>query len=76
MTEKYSIEGSLNYVFFAYSELKENPDGTSGINKYFMTQSDGTNTARCLSGVFDSVRIPNDLSYVIKKIEEYDNGDD
>lgn len=43
---------------------------TDGNNHYFLTQSDGSNTAKTPEGLFD-LKIPNDLDFVDKKIREY-----
>lgn len=43
---------------------------------YFLTQNNGKNTCKSPKGMFDDIRIPNDLSYVIKCIEEFENGDE
>ena len=69
------MEGCFNYVLFSGSEVSDK-DGNPTISKYFVTQSDGTNTAKTPVGVFSSVRIPNDLGYIINKINEYENGDE
>ena len=74
VTEKFNMEGCFNYVLFANSEVVEGENGPR-INKYFITQSDGSNTAKTPIGVFDSVKIPNDLGYILDKITEYENGD-
>lgn len=74
VTEKFNMEGCFNYVLFANSEIVDGENGPR-INKYFITQSDGTNTAKTPIGVFDSVKIPNDLGYILDKINEYENGD-
>ena len=39
----------------------------------FITHSDGSNTAKSPLGCFDEDKVPNDLAYVISKIEEYNN---
>jgi len=43
---------------------------TDGANHYFLTQSDGSNTAKSPEGMFDA-KIPNDLAAVDKTIREY-----
>lgn len=43
---------------------------TDGSNHYFITQSDGSTTAKSPEGMFD-LKIPNDLAAVDKKIREY-----
>ena len=43
---------------------------TDGTNHFFITQSDGSNTAKSPEGMFD-VKIPNDLKMVDTAIREY-----
>ena len=43
---------------------------TDGTNHYFLTQSDGSNTAKSPEGMFE-LKIPNDLAAVDEKIREY-----
>ena len=43
---------------------------TDGANHYFITQSDGSNTAKSPEGMFE-LKIPNDLAAVDKRIREY-----
>lgn len=43
---------------------------TDGTDHYFITQSDGTSTAKSPEGMFD-VKIPNDLAFVDARIREY-----
>jgi len=40
---------------------------------WFMTQNNGKNTCKSPAGMFDDIRIPNDLSKVLSKISEYEN---
>lgn len=42
-----------------------------GDEHYFITQSDGTNTAKSPMQLFDSLKIDNDLKYVDMKIRDY-----
>ena len=63
-----TIEGLFTYVLFTHIE------GVEGQNTYhFITQSDGTTTAKTPLDCFDSVLIPNDLQYVINKIDEFNS---
>lgn len=63
-----TIEGLFTYVLFTHIE------SDNGTNSYhFITQSDGTTTAKTPLECFDSVLIPNDLQYVIDKIEEFNS---
>ena len=62
-----TVEGLFTYVLFTVR--KQNDDG---IMEYkFITNSDGTNTAKTPMGCFDELFIDNDLQYVINKIDEY-----
>ena len=66
-----TVEGLFTYVLFT-SLVKDN-DGN--IQYKFMTQTDGTTTAKSPMGCFDSLLIDNDLQYVINKIDEYNEGE-
>lgn len=62
MLDNYlTLEGCFNIVLQAAAEGKEH---------YFITQSDGSNTAKSPEEMFD-VKIANDLAYVDKTIREY-----
>lgn len=64
MLDNYlTLEGCFNIVLQAVAEGKEH---------YFITQSDGYNTAKSPEDMFD-VKIPNDLAIVDKAIREYYN---
>ena len=64
------MEGCFNYVLFAGSEINEQSNGEIKVSKYFLTQSDGSNTAKTPAGVFDELKIPNDLGYIVQKIND------
>lgn len=62
MLDNYlTVEGCFNIVLNAVAEGKEH---------YFVTQSDGSNTAKSPEEMFD-LKIANDLAYVDKAIREY-----
>lgn len=62
MLDNYlTLEGCTDIVLLAQ---------TDGSNHYFLTQSDGSNTAKSPEGMFDN-QIPNDLAAVDKAIREY-----
>lgn len=62
MLDNYlTVEGCFNIVLNAVAEGKEH---------YFVTQSDGSNTAKSPEEMFD-LKIANDLNYVDKTIREY-----
>lgn len=58
------IEGRFTIVLMAEVE-----DG----NYYFRTQNNGFDTCKSPKGMFEDLRIPNDLQIVINKINEYFN---
>lgn len=46
---------------------------TDGSSHFFLTQSDGSNTAKSPEGMFEDLEIPNDLALVDQAIREYWN---
>lgn len=66
-----TVEGLFTYVLFT-AKIK-NDDGN--IEYKFITNSDGSTTAKTPMGCFDSLLIDNDLEFVFNKIDEY-NGND
>lgn len=64
-----TMEGLFTYVFFT-TKFKND----EGVMEYkFMTNTDGTNTAKSPMGCFSSLLVDNDLQAVINKIDEYNN---
>jgi len=63
-----NMEGMFTIVLF--TDVSVNSDGERVHN--FITQSDGTNTAKSPKEMFD-FKIPNDITAVIKGINEYYN---
>lgn len=62
-------EGLLDIILYADCEK-----GTDGVMKYFfVTNNDGKYPARTPDAMFDTVRVPNDLGFVRKKIVEFYN---
>ena len=56
MLDNYStVEGCFNIVLQAVAEVNDH---------YFMTQSDGYNTAKSPEGMFDELKIDNNLGFV------------
>ncbi len=69
MVDKYiTLDGLFTTILYTLVE-KTN----TGVEYTFTTQTDGYNTAKSPMGMFDSYKIPNDLSIVIKAIDEYYN---
>ena len=63
LDDKICLEGMFSMVLNTVVE-----DGKF----YFETQNNGQNTSKSPEGMFDSVRIPNDLEYVISHINKYE----
>ena len=61
-----TLEGLFTIVLF--TKVKK---GKEGMEYSFITQSDGATTAKSPRGMFDTLEIPNDLNYVINKMNEY-----
>lgn len=66
-----TLEGLFTYVLFTRVVTDEN----NKVSYKFVTNSDGTCTAKSPIGLFEDLLIDNDLNYVIEKIKEY-NGED
>lgn len=65
LDEKVTVEGLFTIVMNTVIE-----DG-----KYFFeTQNNGFSTSKSPRGMFEEFKIPNDLNYVLKKINEYYGG--
>lgn len=64
-----TIEGLFTYVLFTMR--KQNDEGV--IEYKFMTNSDGTNTAKTPFGCFKELYIDNDLQFVFDSIDQYNN---
>jgi len=70
LDDKITIEGLFTVVLLAYCHRVENKDP----EYLFITQSNGTNTVKSPMGMFDDVKVPNDLGYVLGKVKEYEEG--
>lgn len=66
-----TLEGLFTYVLFTRVAMDEN----NKASYKFVTNSDGTCTAKTPMGLFEDLLIDNDLATVIEKIKEY-NGED
>lgn len=64
----FNPQGLFTIVLFSATE-KENDE----VKYKFVTNNDGTFPAKSPVGMFD-MYIPNDLGYVVNKMEEYNNG--
>lgn len=68
LDEKVTLEGLFTVVLFT-DIIKDQQSGK--LDYKFITQNDGSTTSKSPKGMFEELTIPNDLSYVIKKIKEY-----
>ena len=66
-----TLEGLFTYVLFT----KVVKDDSDSVQYKFLTNSDGTCTAKSPMGLFEDLLIDNDLDYVVKKIKEYNEGE-
>lgn len=66
-----TLEGLFTYVLFTKVIRDEN----SGVAYKFLTNSDGSCTAKSPMGLFPELLIDNDLDAVIKAIDEYNNAE-
>lgn len=65
LDDKITIEGLFTIVLNTKVE-----DGSY----YFETQNNGFNTSKSPKGMFEEFKIPNDLKYVVDKVNEYYGG--
>jgi hypothetical protein len=66
-----NIEGLFTYVFFTQVEYNEEDNKATYT---FVTNNDGTTTAKTPMDCFEERQIPNDLQFVVDKIDEYNEG--
>lgn len=66
-----TLEGLFTYVLFTRVTTNENNE----VEYKFVTNSDGTCTAKTPMGLFPTLLIDNDLDYVISRIKEYNEED-
>lgn len=69
LDEKITIEGLFTIVLLAGSYKDE-----GGMKYVFLTNSDGSTTAKSPQGMFETLSIPNDLQLVLNKIKQYEEG--
>ena len=66
-----TLEGLFTYVLFT----RVNTDESNKVQYRFLTNSDGTCTAKTPMGLFPEILIDNDLDLVINRIKEYNEED-
>lgn len=62
------IDGLFTFILYA---VTINDFQSNGVEYKFQTNSNGTSTCKSPAGCFDEMYIPNDMGYVIQKIQEY-----
>lgn len=62
------LEGLLTVVLYTYVE-----EGKDGASYYFVTNRFKKMPAKSPDGMFDELKIPNNLKYVCEKLDEYYN---
>lgn len=71
MVDQYvTPEGKFPVVLMGKEEFN---DRTGEVTKYFVTGYDGKVHGKAPYGMFTDTYIPNDMGYVLEKIDEYDN---
>lgn len=68
--EKITPEGLFTYVFHATVE-----EGDSGMEYKFLTNTDGSHVAKTPLGMFEDIKIDNDMNEIIKTIDAYNEGE-
>lgn len=68
-----TLEGLFTMILYTQISTNTDETGKKTIAYNFVTQNDGTTTAKSPIGMFDSLLIPNDLGYVVDKMNEYYN---
>ena len=66
-----TLEGLFTYVLFTTVQREDESNATYK----FITNSDGTCTAKSPMGLFNDIYIDNDLNYVVNRIKEYNEED-
>jgi ABC-type dipeptide/oligopeptide/nickel transport system ATPase component len=66
-----TLEGLFTYVFF--TTVQRDDDGKASYK--FITNSDGTCTAKSPMGLFEEIYVDNDLDMILKRIKEYNEED-
>lgn len=69
LDEKITVEGMFTIVLQSLIVVEDDKQ-----RFVFSTQSDGTSTVKSPEGMFETKYIPNDLNFVLEKIETYSNG--
>lgn len=70
VTDYLTPEGKFENVFFTKQVFNQQD---KKVEKFFVTNYDGQYPAHCAADIFDDIYIPNDLGYVVEKINQFQN---
>ena len=70
LDDKITIEGLFTVVLLAYAYRNDKE-----MEYVFVTQSNGTTTAKSPLDMFDNIKVPNDLAVVLDTIRKYYEGE-
>ena len=71
LDEKITLEGMFSVVLQA---TKEKNEETNKLEGFFVTNSDDKSIVKSPDGMFEGLKIPNDLAMVKQAMEEFYNG--
>ena len=71
LDDKITVEGLFSIVLIAYAYKKQD----KSMEYCFVTQSNGSTTAKSPMGMFAEITIPNDLNYVLTEMHKYYEGE-
>lgn len=71
LAEKVTLEGLFTYIFF--TDVQEGDDGK--MEYKLITNNNGSCIAKTSLGMFEDLKIDNDLEEIIKVIDKYNEGE-
>ena len=71
LDDKVTLEGLFTIVL--YTDISKDKEQNE-LKYTFITQNDGTTTAKSPRGMFETLKIPNDLAAIVKQINDYYEG--
>ena len=69
--QNIKVESMFTTVLYTEVVMEENKP-----KYYFLTQNNGKNTCKSPDGMFDSMKIDNNLKFVIEQIAKFEEGDE
>ncbi|MCK5318536.1 MAG: AAA family ATPase [Anaerolineales bacterium] len=73
LDDKVTLEGLFTIVLYTDVQKNKEKDGF-GLEYSFITQNDGTTTAKSPKGMFETLHVPNNLADIITTINAYYEG--